>query len=85
MNLLVLHNVSFNVRSHGDGIDLGEIQSGYLLPTVETPLRKKRMAGKMLAKNSPNFTSVASIFYVLNLEINIYVLQVLIKCVDLTV
>ncbi len=45
-NFLVLHNVRFKVTSHGDGIDLDESQSGYLLASIETPLRKKRMTGR---------------------------------------
>lgn len=47
---LALHNVSFNVKSHGDGIELDECQSGGLLPCIEKPYRKKRMTGRMFTE-----------------------------------
>ncbi|XP_028403861.1 uncharacterized protein LOC114526455 isoform X2 [Dendronephthya gigantea] len=48
----VLHSAQFNVKSHGDGIELDECQSGALLPSIETPYRKKQMTGALAKLNA---------------------------------
>ena len=70
MNRLVLHRVSFNVKSHDYGIDLSDIQSGYFLPSVETPLCKKRMTGKLLTKKKSYFSAKCNKLDLVDMHVN---------------
>ena len=71
MNRLVLHRVFFKVKSHDYGIDLSDVQSGYLLPSVKTPLRKKRMTGKLLTKKkSTDFSAKCNKLDLVDMHVN---------------